>query len=147
MFNKILYTVLFLPLIYANIFAQNGINIRPEVTLGKQVNGNRALEVIPFRMSWRMSPEWRFGFGYSVSYTKSRSGAGVWNHYGQRIPVKVEFKPYKFMSKKVNKFWFEDLTLTFEKNFGQKYSGATNDVDYLITQPYEKVGIGFNLEL
>ncbi len=100
-------------------------------------------------MSWRMSPEWRFGLGYSVNYTKNRNGRGDWNHYGQRIPVKVEFKPWKFLSKtnKFNEFFFQDFTLSFEKNFGRKYSGANNDVSYLNVEPYEKIGVGFNMEL
>ena len=74
--------------------AQGSIQIRPEIAIGKDVNGARALEVIPFRMAWQPVPEWTIKAGASVSYTQARSGVGAFNHYSQGLVTKVEYKPW-----------------------------------------------------
>lgn len=125
-------------------FSNTSINVRPEIAVGKDVNGNRALEIIPLRTSWTPVPEWAFKLGYSVNYTMARSG-GAWNHYSQGIMAKVEYKPLNFLENWIGNNTLNDLTVSFEKSFSSKYDGANNDVSYILSGPYERTGIGFNI--
>lgn len=137
---KKLITLLFILLIGTMVNAS--IQVRPEIALGKDVNDNRALEIIPLRVSWNPVPEWYFKGGMSINYTKARSGSGAWNHYSEGIVTKVEWKPVHF----IGKGSIKDLTLSFTKSFSRLYKGAANPVSYINSQPYERVGIGFMMD-
>jgi len=121
---------------------------RPEIAIGKDVNGNYALEVIPVKFSWEPVPEWNIKGWLSVNYTKPRSGDGAWDHYSQGILAKIEYKPFKFIEKMIPIGTLDDFTITFTKSFSTTYAGATNPVSYLQPQSnaWERISTGFNIE-
>ena len=127
----------------------SSMQIRPEVAVGKDVNGNRGLEIIPIRLSYQPFDEWMFKLGYSVNYTQARGSSELmsWNHYSQGIMVKVEYKPLKFIEKLIPIGTLSDFAISFTKSFSSKYDGANNPVSYLIDTPYERLGVGFNISL
>jgi len=139
---KYLFSFLFVFIFSVTSYASFTIN--PNISLGKDVNGNSALEIIPFNLSYSPSPDWKLDSFLNVAYTAPRR-QGAFNHHSQGIVLSLEWKPVKFLEKYVPIGTFSDLSFTFTKSFSSEYEGNNNDVSYLQSRPYEKLSMGFNV--
>lgn len=136
--KKILLILMLLsvPCLGATRFPDNYLDLSPELSWGVLDNGPAWVELVPFRGFIKLDNKTKVSMGMSYAFEIDRdkkplSGA---NHYGWRIGAKVENK----IADNINAF--------IEINLGHKTEGAINNIGYLQTYNYQRIGIKWDIQ-
>ena len=107
------------------------IEVSPEISYGCQDNGPAWIELVPVRGGVQISDSTALKIGMSYSYEIPRAQKlfGTPNHYGWRMSGRLEHV--------IN----GDARLFYEINIAEKVDGALEDINYIQTHGYQRVGI------
>ena len=115
----------------AEIMPGSYVEISPELSYGCQDNGPAWIELVPVRGGVQIDENTAIKMGMSYSYEIPRAQKlfGTPNHYGWRVSGRLEHV--------IN----GDARLFYEVNIAQKVDGALEDINFIQTHGYQRVGI------
>lgn len=111
------------------------IEVSPELSYGVHDNGPAWIELVPMRGALHIDTKTSIKGGLSYSFEiprREKPWASI-NHHGYRI--------YGEFEREIT----DDLRFFFEVNLGGLTEGATEDIQYLQTRTYQRVGLVWRL--
>ena len=137
--KKLPCVFLFASLLCSGLFASSlpdsYIEVSPELSYGVHDNGPAWIELVPIRGAFHIDPKTsvKGGISYSFEIPRASKPFSSINHHGYRIAAKFEHE--------IN----DDMRAFFEMNLGGLTEGATEEIGYLQTRSYQRVGLIWRL--
>jgi len=118
-------------IIASDAMPKSYLEVSPEISYGCQDNGPAWIELVPVRGGVQIgdSTALKIGMSYSYEIPRAKKLFGTPNHYGWRVSGSLEHV--------IN----GDARLFYEINIAEKVDGALEDINYIQTHGYQRVGI------
>ena len=109
----------------------NYLEVSPEISYGCQDNGPAWIELVPVRGGVQIDENTalKMGMSYAYEIPRAKKLFGTPNHYGWRVSGRLEHV--------IN----GNARLFYEINIADKIDGALEDINYIQTHSYQRVGI------
>lgn len=130
-----LFALLLSSVLCASSLPDSYLELSPELSYGVHDNGPAWIELVPLRGALHIDSRTsvKGGLSYSFEIPRQEKPWSSINHHGYRMTGKFEHE--------LN----DDMRFFFEVNLAGLTEGATEDIQYLQTRSYQRVGIIWRL--